>query len=161
MKSILLVFSLLLSVSVFSQEFEVDTVAKPYLADFSKIVHHVPKKLVVENAPEKWKNYPVNSIVSLLELFDNADRFSENDKVWAKAAAESLATTFYAENNLIILCSWGYSSGPENRISEAFRCNRTFTLVVLCDGCKCATVEMQLFMDIFNKKMMELVCPKQ
>lgn len=141
-----------------AQDIEVDTIANPHLAEFSKIVHHVPKRLIVENAPEKWKNYPVNSIASLLELFDNADRFSASDSAWAKTAAEQLAIAFYEEDKYIILSFSGYSGGPKNRLREVARKNKKFTAVLLCIGCKCTTTEMQIFMDAFNDKIELLVC---
>lgn len=160
MKSLLLVFSFLVSLASFSQDVEVDTIVNPHLAEFSKIVHHAPKKLVVENAPEMWKNHPVNTIASLLELFNNADRFSENDRVWAKAATERLAEAFFTDNKPVLLSGYGYSGGPASRLEPLVKDNYTYTRVIICVGCKCVTKEMHIFFDIFNHKMEALVKAK-
>ncbi len=160
MKSLLLLFSFLIPLASSSQNVEVDTIANPHLADFSKIVHYIPKKLVVENAPEKWESYPVNTIASLLALFDNADRFSENDRVWAKAATERLAEALFNENKPVLLSGYGYSGGPASRLEPLIKDNHTYTRVIICVGCKCVTKEMHVFLDIFNNKMEALVRAK-
>ncbi|MFY7730334.1 MAG: hypothetical protein ACOVRN_12510 [Flavobacterium sp.] len=160
MKSLLLLFSFLIPLVSFSQNVEVDTIANTHLADFSKIVHYIPKKLVVGNAPEKWKNHPVNTIASLLALFDNADRFSENDRVWAKAATERLAEAFFNENKPVLLSGYGYSGGPDSRLEPLVMDSHTCTRVIICVGCKCVTKEMRVFLDIFNHKMEALVRAK-
>lgn len=161
MKLLLLVFSLFISFASFPQEFEVDTVAKPYLANYSKIMHHTPKGLTNLNSPERWKNYSVNSIMGLLYLFDNIDKFSESDRAWAEAAAVNLATAFFDEGSYTVLGPSGYSAGPPDSLRNRICCGKNVIGVILCMGCKCITAEMAGFIDIFNKKMMELVCSKQ
>ena len=160
MKSFLLLFSFLIPLASSSQNVEVDTIANPHRAEFSKIVHYIPKKLVVENAPEKWKSHQVNTIASLLALFDNADRFSENDRVWAKAATERLAEALFNEDKPVLLSGYGYSGGPASRLEPLIKDNHTYTRVIICVGCKCVTKEMHVFLDIFNNKMEALVRAK-